>query len=198
MTKNEIRLKLKEQRNKLTSKERDSLGTAISNRLFQTDAYINCNMIFPYLSFRSEVDTRDIIRRSVKEGKEVFIPRVEDKDMNFYKVQNLEGLILSKFGISEPPKEEINRYKEPWICDNSYPKLMLLPGLAFDRYGNRIGYGAGYYDRYLSAFSLTHFYKIGLVYDFQVIDRIPANEFDIKADAILTPSGLIYCNQQAD
>lgn len=193
MIKNEIRLKLKEQRDKLTSKERDKLGIAISNRLFQTDAYINCNMIFSYLSFRSEVDTREIIRQSVKEGKEVFIPRVEDKDMDFYKVQDLEGLILSKFGIPEPPKEEKNRYQEQ--SGLSYPKLMFLPGLAFDLNGNRIGYGAGYYDRYLSAFPLTHFYKIGLAYDFQVVDKIPSDEFDVQVDAIMTPSCLINCNQ---
>lgn len=192
MTKNEIRLRLKEQRDKITSAEQNKLDKEISNRLFQTKAYQNCKMIFTYLSFRSEVDTRAIIQKSLLDGKDVFLPRVEDKNMDFYQIRNLEGMIISKFGVSEPPKEVINRYNKT----QDYPvkqNLMLLPGLAFDSKGNRIGYGAGYYDRYLSEFSLTHFYKIGLAYDFQVIENIPTDEFDIKADAILTPDGLINC-----
>jgi 5-formyltetrahydrofolate cyclo-ligase len=76
--------------------------------------------------------------------------------------------------------------------------LMLLPGLAFDLGGNRIGYGAGYYDRYLSKHQKDHFLKVALAYDFQVYDHLEADEFDIRADLILTPTRLISCIEMQD
>ena len=71
---------------------------------------------------------------------------------------------------------------------------MLLPGLAFDKYGNRIGYGAGYYDRYLGAYSINNWIKIALAYDFQIMDRLNVNEYDIRTDYIVTDKRVISCN----
>lgn len=222
MTKDEIRIRQKQLRNVLSAEEREELSKAIGVRLFQSEAYQSCEYIFPFVSFQSEVATGDMIRQFITDGKRVFVPRVEEKYMEFYEIQSLEGLILSHYGVPEPPKNDRNSFtrdleniknekdfinihdvknKED-IKNNSirteeaatlYNKVMLLPGLAFDQTGNRIGYGAGYYDRYLASHSETGFYKIALAFDFQVIDHITADEFDRKADAILTPTQYIIC-----
>ena len=71
---------------------------------------------------------------------------------------------------------------------------MLLPGLAFDPEGNRIGYGAGYYDRYLAKYPKDYFLKIALAYDFQILKQIKGNEHDVKADMIITPNQIIKCS----
>lgn len=224
MTKDEIRIHQKKIRNGLIKEERDGLCEAIRDRLFQTEAYSTCNCIFPFVSFDSEVDTKEIIKQSIADGKRVYIPRVEEKNIEFYEIDCLEGLILSKFKIPEPPKDEMKRYRypldsmekneiteknetnyielhmdnqpsnEPSNKTSLFNKVMLLPGLAFDRSGNRIGYGAGFYDRYLSTHLDTCFYKIAVAFDFQIVDNITADEFDVKVDAILTPTEFIICS----
>lgn len=212
MTKDEIRRQHRLFRDSLTLKEQADYSEALQKKLFQTPAYLNSKYIFTYVSFRSEVDTRNIIRQAIADHKKVYVPRVEAKTMEFYKIIALEELVISSFGILEPVGEEENRYKgqlnqEEEVKDRnnlldhegrnalSYNKLMLLPGLAFDRNGNRVGYGAGYYDKYLTAYGETQFYKLALSYDNQLVANIPANRYDIKADAILTPTQLLYCRR---
>jgi len=134
------------------------------------------------------------------------------KEMDFYEIYNTNAFILSKFGILEPMNEEKNRYKgtEEIINGNSITnyqdlqenehennqrlKLMLLPGLAFDPYGNRIGYGAGFYDSYLRKHLKDNFFKIALAYDFQILGLINTKDHDVRADMIITPSKIIQCN----
>lgn len=208
MTKDEIRRKQKKLRNGLSQKEWEYLCDAMGNRLFQTQAYQKSENIFSFVSFQSEADTKKIILRALLDGKKVFVPRVEAKRMDFYEIHALDGLIISSYGISEPPAIEENKYQgiqagnryqnpEEHSYANEYFKyknLMLLPGLAFDPKGNRIGYGAGYYDRYLTAFPESHFYKIAIAFDFQLMEQIESDEYDRKADAILTPTRLLICN----
>jgi 5-formyltetrahydrofolate cyclo-ligase len=219
MTKNEIRQALRVQRDSLTAKEQEVFSKEIRIRLFQTESYKKCRLLFMYLSFLSEVDTKEIILQALSEGKGVYIPRVIGKDMEFYKINNLEGLELNHYGILEPPKEECNRFLcEPLGTTDAVPQgklsdesttcpepmdfcfhlLMLLPGLAFDSYGNRIGYGAGYYDRYLSIHENIKFYKIALAYDIQLVEKIDADIYDVKADAVLTPTKLIESFQSIE
>jgi 5-formyltetrahydrofolate cyclo-ligase len=195
MTKRELRQTLGKLRDVLTPDEQQELSKAVSDRLFCMEVYKQCDMVFTYLSFRSEVHTKEIIGQALADGKKVYLPRIKQKDMNFYEMNDLDSLITSHYGIPEPPEEEKTRFIG--INENTgYQKLMLLPGLAFDPQGNRIGYGAGYYDKYLSKYEENYFYKIALAYDLQVINRIEADVFDIKADAILTPTRLLSCQKQ--
>jgi 5-formyltetrahydrofolate cyclo-ligase len=211
MTKNQIREFQKEQRDRLTQEEQKAFSKDIRQWLFDTAEYRSCVRIFTFISFRSEVDTYEIIEPSLKNGKKVYVPRVEPQGMEFYEITGLTGLVPSKFGVPEPPAEEDRKFilqkeqitaEKPDYTDTDmnspeeYEKagvykfkenLMLLPGLAFDRSGNRIGYGAGYYDRYLSSHSEADFYKAALAYGFQMMDNLPVDEYDIKADAIITP-----------
>jgi len=136
------------------------------------------------------------------------------REMNFYEIHNTNEFIKSKFGILEPMNKEKYRYKGTEEIINSISissyqnsqeneheinrklKLMLLPGLAFDPFGNRIGYGAGYYDNYLRKHLKDNFLQIALAYDFQILERINATDQDMRADMIITPSKIIHCNNR--
>lgn len=194
MTKSQIRSYQKELRDGLTTDEKQKLSTAILTKLLQSKAYQSCSSLFAYVSFRSEVNTYEIIRNAITSGKKVYIPRVEPEGMEFYRIDHLDGLIISNFGIPEPAAVNTERFQpEHGAAEQAelHRHLMLLPGLAFDYDGNRIGYGAGYYDRYLNLNRKDEFYKIALAYDFQVTRKIDAGEYDIKVDMIITPTRII-------
>lgn len=190
MTKNEIRTLMKEKRNNLSHGLRREYNKSIHDKLFALDYFKKCGILFTYVSFGSEVDTIAVIEKAFIMGKKVFVPKVEGKNMNFYEIRNLNGLLKSKFGILEP--EGTN----PFMREKTEKglKLMILPGLAFDRTGNRIGYGAGYYDRYLRNYPEDEWVKIAIAYDFQIMENLPATEYDIKADYILTNGEIIICH----
>lgn len=205
MTKAQIRSYQKEQRDQLSKEEQITLSSEIKTRLIKSEVYQKCRNLFCFISFGSEADTHELIKQSLEYGKKVYVPRVEADKMEFYEITNLEGLVVSKFGIPEPLKEEqktflyqhrnYNYNNSTDNMENPYSNLILLPGLAFDRNGNRVGYGQGYYDRYLEKNLSIPFYKIALSYDFQIMDEIPAENYDIKADSIITPTKMIICNK---
>lgn len=195
---------MKEKRNVLSEKERNNGNDNLFHKLSTQIEYQNCKKLFTYVSFGSEIDTIAMINLALNENKKVYIPRVEGKEMQFYSIGSMDDLIRSKYGILEPEMKEENRYITEYICDNIasicrsedevvQPNLMLLPGLAFDYQGNRVGYGAGYYDKYLDSFSKKHFHKIGLAYEFQIMEQIDTFEFDKKVDMIMTSQRIIYC-----
>lgn len=190
MTKNVARILMKDKRNKLSDDLRKEYNQKIQERLFALDVFKMCSMLFTYVSFGSEVDTIAIIEKAIKMNKRVYVPKVEGKKMNFYEIFDLDGLIRSKFGILEPEgNTDIYESSE----GKNQLKLMLLPGLAFDKSGNRIGYGAGYYDRYLGSYPIDEWIKIALAYDFQIMEHLAATQYDIRTDYIITNEKLILC-----
>ena len=191
MTKNEIRRFQKELRSKLSTEEHNVLSDSIRKLLLQSKDYQNCSRLFVYVSFRSEVNTLKIIEQSLADKKRVFAPKTTAEDMEFYEIHSFDKLNPSRFGVLEPVAEEGGRYIEGH--EKEQGNLMLLPGLGFDLLGNRIGYGAGYYDRYLVKHPNANFNKIALSYDFQIMEQIPSEDFDIRVDAIITPSRMIRC-----
>lgn len=228
MTKAELRLTMKELRSSLTREERLSYGESIRRRLTRLKVWDQCNQLFTYLSFGTEVDTWGLVEEVLSDScvnnghegeafsydpgkyKEVFIPRVEGTAMNFYHITETISLKRSKFGVLEPDESHLIPYTSERLgsYDNRSedmlsslgPKeavrLMLLPGLAFDLKGNRLGYGAGYYDRYLSEHSNDGFIKVALAYELQVFESINAEAYDIRVDYIVTPERIITCRTQ--
>ncbi len=190
MTKRELRNNLRQQRNLLSEEEQTIWNEAIRERLFQTEVYQSCNAVLTFVSFQSEVDTHEIIKRAIQDHKRVYIPRVEANEMEFYEILDLSHLKPSKFGVLEPEGTE-NKFD---YLQSSDTPFILLPGLVFDICGSRIGYGAGYYDRYLQKRAIIFSQKIALAYDFQVLDQIATEEYDVKVDAIITPTRIINCN----
>ncbi|MDD4113327.1 MAG: 5-formyltetrahydrofolate cyclo-ligase, partial [Herbinix sp.] len=107
-------------------------------------------------------------------------------------IQGIDNLIRSNYGILEPDSDTRDKYVSS-MSDNN--KLMLLPGLVFDTKGNRIGYGAGYYDRYLGKFAGDEWNKVALAYDFQIANKLTVGIYDVPVDFIVTPDRIIICKE---
>lgn len=177
MTKNELRAEMKLMRREFSDKAEAS--EKISLRLFASDIYKNCERICLYMSSFGEVSTEKILSHALDDGKKVCVPvsmpnstlRLSLTDGRFVK-----GL----YGISEPAA--------PKYADFSFPELILVPGLAFDRRCARLGFGKGYYDRFLSE---AGGFKLGLGYSFQLLDFIPTEAHDIFLDGVMTDKEII-------
>lgn len=180
MDKNELREYMKNLRGSISIEEKDKKDRSIFNKVVNNKQYIEAETIMVYVSFGLEVDTISIIKNALDNNKIVCVPKIINKKdgMKAVKIEKLEDLIKNKFGILEPLSfdKEIN---------GKDIDLFLVPGLAFDKNGGRIGYGAGYYDRFLKN-SKDNSLKIGLAYDFQVIDNVPMAENDIYLDIIIS------------
>lgn len=190
MLKNNLREALKSKRSSLSHDEVIRMSRSIKGQILELDIYKNSSNILSFISFGKEVDTKELIKSSMDCQKNIYAPRVGNINMDFYKVYNLKDLITSKFGVSEPIPNPNNllllnedRLKEKTI--------MIIPGLAFDSKGNRLGYGKGYYDEYLSRDYAKDFIKIAVAYDFQLVHEVPTNEYDIPVDYIVTPSKVV-------
>jgi 5-formyltetrahydrofolate cyclo-ligase len=180
MDKNELREYMKSLRCSISIEEKDKKDRSIFNKVVNNKQYIEAETIMAYVSFGLEVDTISIIKNALDNNKIVCVPKIINKKdgMKAVKIEKLEDLIKNKFGILEPLSfdKEIN---------GKDIDLFFVPGLAFDKNGGRIGYGAGYYDRFLKN-SKDNSLKIGLAYDFQVIDNVPMAENDIYLDIIIS------------
>lgn len=148
----------------------------IARRLFNSDIYKSAKRVFSYYSINNEVDTRDINRIILKDKKKLALPVcIDDYNLEFHQIDDLTQVERGVLNIPIPKKK--NK-----IVPQSYD-IMLMPGILFSKTGYRIGYGKGYYDRYLSDKKI---FKIGLTYDNLLIDDINHSEFDVKADYIIT------------
>ena len=144
-----------------------------------------------YVSTKGEVDTLGLIEEFFKLGKIVYVPKVIDIKtglMRFYKISSLEDLEPGCMNILEP-KKSLEILDESLI-DDSF--VIVMPGLAFDKKGHRLGYGGGFYDRF-NARVYSGLLKLALSFDFQLIDELIANEFDIDVDKVITENEIINC-----
>ena len=182
-----IRAAIKAQKAALTPEFVEDYSRRVTELFCARPEYEAAQVIYAYLTFNEELRTEFLIRRAWADGKRVAVPRVLGKGwMEFYYIEDFEGFIVSSLGVPEPPEDPAKLADEPEV-------LLLMPGLAFDRDHNRIGYGGGFYDRYLERYTAkgTKFYKPALAYDFQIVDRIPAAPFDIKVDAVFTAEKIL-------
>ena len=171
---------MKKRRSELSPGEVRSRSEYIIARLTGQEDYRRAGSLAIYVSVRNEVDTHTLIEFSLKSGKRVAVPVAEPNHMLVHReIRSLVELKPSGFGLLEP-SDEAGAVVPPDTFD-----IVLVPGLAFDRAGNRIGFGAGYYDRFLS---MTTASKVGLAYDFQLFDRLPTGPRDISMDLVITES----------
>ena len=175
--KNLIRKRMKQLRADMTRTERFEKSMQIFEQLITVPEFKRADRIYTYVSMDNEIDTIMLIDYSLSLEKRVFVPRVSGKDMEFYEISDISELNPGYMGIYEP---DING-KEP---DYSRTGFMCMPGLAFDRSYNRIGYGGGFYDRYLSV--ENKLYKAALAYEAQLLESIPAQDGDVRPDMIVT------------
>lgn len=151
-------------------------------RLTGREVYRSAGCLASYVSISNEVDTHILIDLALDSGKRVAVPVVEpNRTLIHREIRSMAELKPSGFGLPEPSGED-GAVVPPDAFD-----IVLVPGLAFDRAGNRVGFGAGYYDRFLS---MAHAFKIGLAYDFQLFDRLPTGPRDIPMDLVVTEFGI--------
>lgn len=170
--KREIRKKYIEVRKQIINKEEKS--KVIVNQIMNHPKYIDANVIACYCSLKDEVCLDELITDAWKNKKIVVVPKVNGNEMEFYEIKKMEDLRIQSFGIREP--------KHDFTFDKHKIDLFFVPGVAFDMSGNRMGFGKGYYDRYLVDLDA---YKIGICFREQLDDHIPTDEFDIKMNEII-------------
>lgn len=163
--------------------DKDNKSKIIANKLINTKEYINAKTIALYKNLDSEVNTNELIDYSLKLNKVVILPKVINNDLYFYKYNIKDKLIKSNFGVLEPI-DNINN-----LVNINNIDLIIIPGICFDKYKNRLGFGKGYYDRYLMNKNIK---KIAICFDEQILkeDIIPTNKYDIKMDIIITDKNI--------
>ena len=184
-SKSEIRKNILYKRNSLSEYEIINNSKIISDKFMSTKEYKNSKSIGAYYPTGSEVKTLDIIKHSIDRKKEVGLPRVIDSTkIEFFKIieDSFEKIKFTKgkYGIFENSTSTNNMEKMD---------LLIIPGIAFDLQGNRLGYGKGYYDRFLSLRKVKCI--IALAYETQIVNEIPNNEHDIPVDLIITEKRII-------
>jgi len=184
--KRDLRKTLLLQRENFPLELRHVKSTEIGHRLFETASFNQAKTIQFYLAMPDEVQTLAMIRQAQMANKKIAAPviRKEMDCLSFFQLTETDPLVIGRYGICEPPS---NRLREivPQEID-----LWILPGVAFDRNGNRLGLGGGYYDRALERVTAP---LIGLAFEFQVVDAVPISLTDRRMDQIITETETIYC-----
>lgn len=174
-TKKEIRKHFLSVRASLMPKEREEKSRMITGKVISHPLFKQSETICCYLDYKSEVHTRGIIEAAWNLGKRVAAPRIENGEMEFYYMDDFLHLQTNVYGIDEPTS------KERVDCKDA---LVILPGVAFDRVCHRIGYGGGYYDRYLSLHPTYR--RMAISFAVQCADEIPHEMHDLKPEIIIT------------
>lgn len=225
----ELRKTILRSRNDLSPQQRQMWDSRILERLVEYDRTYPCSVYLCYVSYKSEVATKEFILWCLGEEKTIFVPKVlGPAEMEFYRITAWEELKTGYQGILEPealPERAFPRWlTENWperaflrrITEDLLPQRlteretenpkkpgklrlrMFLPGAVFDRNGNRIGYGGGFYDRWLAKWDCLNegnpaeLEKIGLAYGMQIVNAIPAEDYDRKVDRVITEKCTVH------
>lgn len=196
--KRKIRQEFLKKRNNLSRDEIKSKSEKIEKELFSLPEFQRAKTVMFYVSFRSEVETEKMTRNALKLKKKIVIPVVHGEKIVVSEIKNLKKeLTKGSFGIKEPKKEFRRRVNQKEI------DLVVVPGVVFDKRGGRLGYGRGYYDRFLRSKSIRSRMSrsrqcalIGLAFDLQIARKIPLVKRDMKVDKIVTESGIVDCKDQ--
>jgi len=177
--KNDLRNKYKLTRKELSFKKKLELDEKIFNRLISHNSYKNCETLLTFVSTAIEVDTHKLISYSLQQGKKVAVPKCISgtRQMEFYLINSIDDLEVATFSVLEPKIE---------ICTkllNFENSICIVPGLAFDLNGYRLGYGKGYYDRFLSNYTGLN---IGVCYCSCTLNKLISGKFDRPVDLLIT------------
>lgn len=175
--KKQLRKEILDIRNNMSKEAVMVKSMRIYKTLTSLDEFKEASKIYTYVSVKNEVDTIMLMDHSFRNEKQVYVPKVNGGEMEFYEITDVTELTPGFFELYEPDVAG----KEP---DYSKKGLLIMPGIVFDKQLNRIGYGGGYYDKYLK--TDNSFFKIALAYEYQVLEAIEADEHDMKPDMIIT------------
>jgi len=175
MDKTELRQKIRARKRAMTEAEIEERSARLAQLFFASDAYRNARTIYGYLPYNQEVRTVPMLARALKDGKKVAVPKVYGDEMKFLYLDDLTAVAKGYAGIPEPIADG------PVAHDET--ALVLMPGLAFDPQGHRIGYGGGFYDKFLAA--EPHHPTLALCYEFQMLPKLEVEAHDIPVDTVL-------------
>ena len=179
LEKRKIRDKIKKLRSNLTKEQVAEESKLIYNQIIDNKIFERAEVVMSYMSFQNEIDTEKINDYIISCGKKLLLPKMIDREVIKPIEYTGEFEIDNSFGIKEPVGEIYNGDID----------LIIVPGVVFDIEGNRIGYGRGYYDRFLKLYPRAR--KISLAYEFQIIDNLEVEEHDEKIDEIVTKNNII-------
>ena len=174
MDKKEIRKKYKEIRKNLSGN--------ITDKLYNDNIYINAKAIFTFVNYGSEIGTTNLIKRALRDDKIVAVPYMTGNphEMVFIRINTIDELKPNKIGILEP------EYNADNVIKSNKDTLIIVPGLAFDNDFYRIGYGGGFYDKYID--ENEYMTTVGVCFDEQITNIVPRDEYDRAVDIIVTNS----------
>jgi 5-formyltetrahydrofolate cyclo-ligase len=177
--KKSIRKNILARRNALTGEQIETMSKGICETFISLDEVRNCSTMMIFMSFGSEVNTDYIIERAWQWDKRVLVPlcKPETKKLVIFPIKTFNDVEPGYFGIREPKKDILKPASKAEV------DLVVVPAVAFDRRGYRVGYGGGYYDRFLTSMNVP---KIGLAFSCQIIPEAPTDRYDIPVDGIIT------------
>ncbi len=175
MDKLALRRMIREKKRAMTPEDIETASHRLGELFLGTDQYRQAKTVYGYLPYNQEVRTVPMLEQALKDGKRVAVPKVYGDEMRFIYMTDLSQVEKGYSGIPEPVADG------PVADDPT--SLVLMPGLAFDKHGHRIGYGGGFYDKFLSK-EPSH-PTVALCYGFQMVDFLETEEFDIPVDCVL-------------
>lgn len=175
MDKKALRQEIREKKRQMSTEEIEKTSTRLGELFFQSAYYQQAKTIYGYLPYNQEVRTVPMLERALADGKKVAVPKVHEDEMVFIYITDLTRVAKGYAGIPEP-------LEDGPVADDP-TALVLMPGLAFDRQGHRIGYGGGFYDKFLAA-EPDH-PTLALCYAFQMLDTLETEAFDIPVDCVI-------------
>ena len=175
MDKKELRRMIREKKRAMTAAQIETASARLAELFYETDYYKDASVIYGYLPYNQEVRTTAILAQALRDGKRVAVPKVYGDTMRFIYLDDLSKVETGYSGIPEPVEDGP-------VAENENA-LVLMPGLAFDKNGNRMGYGGGFYDKFLA--EEPNLPTVALCYGFQMVDTIPSEEYDIPVDYVL-------------
>ena len=175
MDKQLLRKQIREQKRAMTPEQIEAAGVRLAEKFLASKLYQSAKSIYGYLPYNQEVRTVPMLEQALKDGKRVAVPKVFGEEMKFIWLEDLSAVEKGYAGIPEPIANEP-------VADDP-EALVLMPGLAFDPMGHRIGYGGGFYDKFLA--SEPGHPTLALCYGFQMMDHLETEVFDIPVDCVL-------------
>ena len=175
MDKKELRRSIREMKRAMSEEEIVSRSEALGKLFIESEAYKNAKTIYGYLPYNQEVRTVPMLEQALKDGKRVAVPKCYGDEMKFIFMDDLSKVEKGYAGIPEPVEDG------PVADDET--ALVLMPGMAFTEKGDRMGYGGGFYDKFLA--SEPSHSTVALCYAFQMVESLPTEEYDIPVDCVL-------------
>lgn len=175
MNKQELRSSIRQKKRAMTAEEIEARSAKLTRLFLASPAYQTAKTVYGYLPYNQEVRTVPLLEQALRDGKQVAVPKVYGEEMKFLYITDLTAVSRGYAGIPEPIADG------PEADDET--ALVLMPGLAFDPQGHRIGYGGGFYDKFLAR--EPNHPTVALCYDFQVLPQLETEAFDIPVDLVI-------------